>query len=182
MVTVSLLRAVNLADRNCVRREALRGVYESLGLEGVRSHVQSGNVVFRTAARDLTRVGRDIEGAIERAFGFRPAVILRSLPEWRETVRANPFESRAETDPAKLAVLFLADRAGAAALARLRQLQIAPEELVACPREIYIYYPNGMGRSKLTGALLERTLGTRATARNWNTVTRLLAMAEGMEE
>jgi len=177
-VVVSLLHKVNVGGRNLLSMQALRAVYESLGFEDVRSYVQSGNLVFRIRARDSSRLGVLIENAIEQSFGMRPTVVLRTASEMRDVVRANPFADRPGMEPAKLAVMFLAGEPGEDTRGRLRQLKTEPEELIAGRRELYIYYPDGMGRSKLTGTVFERILGVRMTGRNWNSVTKLLETAE----
>src|SRR5215472_10120780 len=107
-VVISLLRGVNLGGRNKVKMEALRGLYESLGMQNVQTHIQSGNVVFRTKERDLARLSRLIEGGIEKKFGFRTDVILRTPAELREVIARNPFAQRPAVDPSRLLVTFLA--------------------------------------------------------------------------
>jgi uncharacterized protein (DUF1697 family) len=159
----------------------LKALYESLGLSGVETLIQSGNVVFRTAERNADRVAERIEGAIEERFGFRPPVVVRTAAELRSAVERNPFAGRNGIEPSKLAVNFLARAAEAAAHERLRALPEAPEEVVLDGRELYIYFPNGMARPKLSAAQLDKAVGVAMTARNWNTVGKLLEMAERLE-
>ncbi len=178
---VSMLRGVNLGGHQKIQMRALRELYESLGLRDVESYVQSGNVVFRTAKRDLAGLGGKIEDGIERSFGFRPDVILRTTAELRDAVARNPFAERKDVEPSKLLVLFLASDPGAEAREKVRAIEAAPEEVRMDAREFYIYFPNGMARPRLPMARLERTLKTPATGRNWNTVRNLLEMAEARE-
>ena len=182
MVMVSLLRGVNLGAHHRIGMEPLRAVYEGLGLRDVRTLLQSGNVLFRSAARDPDRLAARIEKAFEAKFGFRSAVFLRDVSEMREVVAANPFSERTGLEPARLAVIFLAAACDAAARARLAALTGIPEELHAGTRELYVYYTAGMARPVLTGAMLDKALGKiPTTSRNWNTVIKLLALAEEME-
>lgn len=182
MVVISLLRGVNIGGHHLVRMETLRGVYEALGLRDVRTLLQSGNILFRGTARDLGRLAVRIEDAIEAEFGFRAAVFLRDIPRMRQVVAANPFSQRPGLDPAKLAVTFLAAPCDDAARARLAAIAGVAEELHAAASELYTYYPNGMGRPQLTAAMLDKALGRiPTTSRNWNTVVKLLALAEEME-
>jgi uncharacterized protein (DUF1697 family) len=176
-VIISLLRAVNVGGHNQIKMEALGALYESLGLLDVRTYVQSGNVVFRTE-RGLERLSGRIESGIEASFGFRPNVMIRTCAELREVVARNPFAARQDIEPGKLHVNFLLSDPGAAARKKALSIQVGPEELRAEGRELYIYFPNGAGRSKLSTALLEKTLGTPGTSRNWNTVRKLLEMGE----
>lgn len=177
-VIVAMLRAVNLAGHRRIKMDALRAVCESLGLKGAQTCLQSGNVVFRSDARDLVKLSKKIEGAIEREFGFRSEVILRTTAEMREVIARNPFAGRPEIHPGKLLVTFLARDP---AREQVRNIKTNGEELRLDGRELYIYFPNGAGRSKVSAAAIERALKTPGTARNWNTVRKLLAMAEKLE-
>src|SRR6266576_1851648 len=114
-----------------------------------------------------------------RRFGFRPGVILRTSSDLRDVIKKNPFAHR-DLDPSKLLVTFLATDPAPDAREALLRIKPVPEELRIAGRELYIYFPNGIGRSKLP-PLLDRILKNSGTARNWNTVTRLLAMAEKLE-
>src|SRR5437870_4010669 len=109
-VIVSMLRAVNVGGHNKIKMDALRALYDSLKLRDPQSYVQSGNVVFRTGERDMARLAKRIEDAIERTFEFRPRVILRTTAELRETIARNPFAKRDEIHPGKLLVMFLASQ------------------------------------------------------------------------
>ena len=175
---ISLLRAVNVAGHNMVAMPALRELYQSLALRDAQTYLQSGNVVFRSDAKDLARLRKRIEDAIERSFGFRTSVVLRSAPELKDVIRRNPFAKRTGIEPNRLLVSFLADEPPAESREKIALVKVGPEELRLDGRELYIYYAAGFGKSKLTPALLERTLKVPGTARNWNTVTKLLELAE----
>jgi uncharacterized protein (DUF1697 family) len=180
-VIISMLRGVNVGGHNKIKMEALRALYESLKLRDAQTYVQSGNVIFRTDERDMARLAKRIEDGIERKFGFRPDVILRTTAEIRDVVARNPFAKRRGIEPSKLLVSFLASHPGAEAREKVLQLQCDPAELQIDDREVYIYFPNGIGRSKLSLARLEKTLKVPGTGRNWNSVTKMLDMAERLE-
>ena len=180
-VLVSMLRGINMGPHHRIRMESLRQLYEDLGLRDVASYLQSGNVVFRTAGRNPGRIGAQIENAIEATFGFHSDVLLRTTAELRAVIAANPFADRAGIEPAKLAVTFLAAAPAAEASEKLLSVRIAPEELYIRGREIFIYFPNGMARPKLPLGLIDRTVKMPNTGRNWNTVNKLLEMAEKLE-
>lgn len=163
-----------------VRMDALRSMHEALGLADVKTYIQSGNVVFRTKLKDPAAIGRKIEDAVEKSHGFRPAVVIRTAPELRDVIARNPFAGRSGIEPNKLVVSFLTARPDAAAAERLHAVKADPEELHLVDRELYIYFPEGMGRSKLV-PMLDRTFKIPGTARNWNTVLKLLTMAEELE-
>jgi uncharacterized protein (DUF1697 family) len=179
-VFISMLRGVNVGGHHKIKMEALRALYESLGLQDAQSHIQSGNVIFR-ANGNVVRLAKLLEDGIERDFGFRPRVIVRTTSELREAIARNPFAERPDIDPSRLLVTFFAGDPGAEAREKVLAMATDPEELRIEGREMYVYYPNGMARPNLPSALIERTLKVPGTGRNWNTVMKLLAIAEKME-
>jgi uncharacterized protein (DUF1697 family) len=176
-----MLRGVNLGAHNRIKMEALRAFYESLGLLDVQTYVQSGNLVFRTEERNLAALGKSIEDGIERGFGFRTGAVLRTTSELRDAIAKNPFAARRNIDPSKLLVTFLSAAPDAESRGNALAIKTFPEELRIDGREVYIYFPNGMARPKMSWPRIERALKTWGTGRNWNTVTKLLEMAEGLE-
>lgn len=180
-VIISLLRGVNVGGRT-ISMEGLRALYESLGFTGVQSYVQSGNLVFRTKDRDLPKLAQRLEDAIEGMAGFRPPVALRVTADLRAVVACNPFAGRDDVPPNRLQVHFLVGDPTVDAAARIAAAAAGfPEELHLLGRELFVNYANGVGESKLTPARIDKALGTPSTARNWNTVTKLLALAEKLE-
>jgi uncharacterized protein (DUF1697 family) len=180
-VFVSLLRGINVGGRTLIRMDRLRAVYESLGLAAVRTHLQSGNAVFREEGTDTAQLKVKLEDAIEGSVGFRPAVLVRTAAELAQAVARNPFPQQGEADPSHLLVMFLAETPDAAASHRLAEAMFGREAFRLSGRELYLHYPDGIGRSKLTNAVIEKRLETVGTARNWNTVTKLLEMTEALE-
>ena len=180
-VVISLLRGVNLAAHNRIKMDALCSIYTSLKLEGPRTYVQSGNVIFKTKEPNLKSLAATIQRALERKAGVRCEVILRTPEEWRSAIARSPFAGRRELNPASLLVDFLVSEPSAEAWAKVLALKPDPEEMHLIGRELHIYYPKGMGKSKLQWASLEKKLGVTGTARNWNSVLRILALAEEME-
>jgi uncharacterized protein (DUF1697 family) len=117
---------------------------------------------------------------METSFGFRPAVLIRSASELRKVIAKNPFAGRAEMDPRKLLVVFMNTAPTREARDKVLAMRCDPEEIRMHGRELYIYYPDGMARPKIPLARLEKTLQCSSTGRNWNTVNKLLAMAEAL--
>src|SRR6266851_4611150 len=180
-VIISMLRGINVGGHNKIKMDALRALYESLKLQDAQTHVQSGNVIFRSDERDIARLTKRIEEGIERKFGFRPSVILRTVAEMKDVIARNPFAKRRGIEPGKLLVSFLASDPGEEGREKVRQMKCDPEEMRIERRELYIYFPNGMGRSKLPWAGMDKMLKTPGTGRNWNSVTKMLEMAERLE-
>ncbi len=182
VVTIAMLRGVNVGGHNKIKMEALRDLCGSLQMHGARTLIQSGNVVFRTDETDASNVGNRFEDAIEKNFGFRPAVILRTRSELIEVLARNPFAARDNIEPSRLLISFLEHDPSPEICDQVRAKNVAPEELHITGREMYTYFPNGMARPKIPMAAIEKALKVPVTARNWNTVMKLAAMAEELEE
>jgi uncharacterized protein (DUF1697 family) len=183
-VLISMLRGVNLGGHNKIKMDALRALYESLKFEDPRTFIQSGNVIFRTKFRkeeSTATLAKKIQNAIERTFGFRPEVILRTPEELRSAIAATPFPAHRNLHPSKVLVTFLTAQPPAAAHTTLLNLKGYPEEVHLKGRELYIYFPNGAGQTKLPWSKVEKLVQVNGTARNWNSVTKMLAIAEEME-
>ncbi len=180
-VFISMLRGVNVGGHNRIKMDALRELYESLKLRDPQTYVQSGNVVFKTKERDAGLLAAHIENGIERSFGFRPAVVVRTASDLRKVIARNPFATRTGIDPSKLLVTFLANDPEPEGRDKILKIKADPDELRIDGREVYTYFPDGMARPKVPWALIEKTLKTSGTGRNWNSVMKLLEIAEKLE-
>jgi len=180
-VFISMLRGVNVVGRNKIKMDDLRMVYESLNLESPRTYIQSGNVIFRTSRKNSVGLTRKIQSAIESSFGFRPEVILRTPDEMRRAIAAIPFAASRQLDPSKVLVTFLVGEPGPDAHASLLGLKGYREEVHLKGRELYIYFPDGVGNAKLPWSKVEKLVKVNGTARNRNSVTKILAIAEEIE-
>jgi uncharacterized protein (DUF1697 family) len=180
-VVIAMLRGVNLAGYQKLRMEALRTLCTGLGLRDVQTYIQSGNVVFREEIGDHGALAGKLEDGIQRKFGFRPDVIVRTTSELRKVISNNPFAGRPEVAPNRLLVVFLASAPARQAREQILSMPCEPEEMHFKGRELYVFYPHGMARPKIPMTRIEKLLKTSSTGRNWNTVNKLLAMAEALE-
>ncbi len=179
-VYISMLRGVNVGGSSVIKSDALRSAFESLGLRDVRTLLASGNAVFRTRLKDRDALARRITQELERRFDLKIEVFVRALEEIRMLIERGP-ELAPQMDPSKLLVMFLAGVPDARTQAALLKQHSGPEMIEIRGPEVYLYYPNGVGRSKLSGAVLENRLKTSGTARNWNTLRKLLDAAQTLE-
>ncbi len=170
---VALLRGINVSGQKPVPMQRLREVFEGLKCLDVKTHVQSGNVVFRRVADGLPV--QKIEKAIEEEFGFPVTVILRTEKEWRAVAKANPFKEKT-AEASALYVTFLVEKPGAAVLKSLMPPAASPDQFCVHGREIYLHCPGGYGKTKLSNTFFERKLSVSATTRNWKTITALTAL------
>jgi uncharacterized protein (DUF1697 family) len=165
---VALLRAVNVAGHGKLAMSELRVLCEGLGLTEVATLLQSGNVVF-SSSKSSGALEKLLQAAALQELDLNTDFFVRSAGEWAEIVAANPFVEAAKRDPGHLVVMALKEAPDNAAVSRLRSAIKGRESVRAVGKQLYITYPDGIGRSKLTNAAIEKALGTRGTARNWNT-------------
>jgi uncharacterized protein (DUF1697 family) len=175
---VALLRGINLGRSKRIAMADLRALVEALGYEDVRTHLQSGNVVYK-APVPPAQAGNAIEGALGSKLGMDVRVLVRTDKDLASVVDRNPLADVA-TDPTRLLVTFLSGKPDPKRLRALDPGDFEPDVFRAGDREIYVWCPNGVGKTMLGHAFWERYLGLTATARNWNTVTKLLALADAV--
>jgi uncharacterized protein (DUF1697 family) len=173
---IALLRAVNLGAHNKVKMADLLGFFSRLGFEAPRTLLQSGNAVFRGASRATAGLESLLEEEAARQLDLRTDFFVRTADEWRRIVARNPFPDEATRDPGHLLVLCTRAAPAAGAVKELQAAITGPELVRAEGRQTYLVYPDGVGRSRMTTALIERKLRTRGTGRNWNTVLKLDAL------
>jgi uncharacterized protein (DUF1697 family) len=179
-VFVSMLRAVNVGGHGQIKMNALKDAYIALGLGDVRTLLQSGNVVFSSRLKDRAALAKRITQEIERRFDTRVEVVIRTLDEVRTIVQRGPVLSP-RADRSKLLVMFLAGVPDAQGAAELMKQHKGPEMIEIRGPEIYLYYPEGVGRSKLSTAFIENKLKAAGTARNWNTLSKLVEAGDAIE-
>ncbi len=171
---MELLRGVNVGGKNNLPMRDLAALFEAAGCQNVRTFIQSGNVIFAASPKVSERLAAVIAEGISERFGYRTPVILRTAEQLRDAVSNNPFPSREEN----LHVMFLKNRPTPEQVAALDPNRSAPDAFIVRGGEIYLHLPNGAGLSKLTNAWFDSKLTTISTARNWRTVTKLLALME----
>jgi uncharacterized protein (DUF1697 family) len=176
MTHVALLRGINVGGKNILPMKDLAQMFADAGCSNVCTYIQSGNVIFEKAS-GAQKVAEAIAANIEKRFGFRIPLILRTSDQLRRTIRDNPFLV-AGTDQKALHVYFLANPPNARVIAGLDPARSAPDAFQVRGQEIYLHLPNGMGRTKLTNAYFDSKLSTICTARNWATVLKLAAMMD----
>lgn len=174
---VALLRGVNVGGNNRVPMAHLRELMGELGYEGVRTHLQSGNAVFSASATTPERAAQEIEGQLAQRLGLNVRVLVRTGEELARVVDANPLPE-ATSEPARLLVNFLSAAPDPDRLRALVPADFEPDVFGVGEREIYVWCPEGVRATKLSYAFWEKRLGVVATARNWNTVTKLRELVE----
>ena len=175
---VALLRGVNVGGRNKLPMRELAAMFVEAGCEDVRTYIQSGNVVFRADPSVADGLTARITAAVAAGRGYQIPVAIRTAADLAGVVHGNPFLA-AGADPSKLHVGFLAETPDPARVATLDPDRSPPDAFEVRGSEVYLHFPNGVARSKLTNVYFDRTLGTVSTVRNWRTVCKLQEMAGG---
>jgi uncharacterized protein (DUF1697 family) len=172
---IALLRGINVGGHNKLPMKDLRTALEEAGFDAVQTYIQSGNIVCTSHLRSAAGVGEKIGAVIEKEFFFRPQVFVLNADRFESLVAANPFPD-AVADPSRLHVFFLDAEPGVSNLEKLRTLQGPREAFEVIDKALYLYAPDGIGRSKLA-ASIDRSLRVGVTARNWRTVEKLRQLA-----
>ena len=174
---VALLRGINVGGHNKVPMQTLRELLGRIGGTAARTHLQSGNAVFTHEETDTDRLAAGLEQAIADELGLSITCMVRTGADLRRVVEANPYPMQG-VNGSRFLVVFLSGPAPVDMLAAIDQSAYAPDTLRPGEREIYAHFPDSIRDSKLAALLSDRRLGMSATARNWNTVTKLLELAE----
>ena len=180
---IALLRGINVGGHKPVAMSDLRALLEELGFSDARTLLQTGNLVFAGGAgsggaRSGGALERLLETEAAKRLDLQTTFLVRTASEWQAVIAKNPFGEEAKSDPSHLVVAYLKDAPQASAVRSLQAAIRGPEIVRAQGKQLYIVYPAGIGRSKFTNKLIEDTLETRATGRNWNTVLKIAALAE----
>jgi uncharacterized protein (DUF1697 family) len=180
-IYISILRGINVGGSKKILMKDLEELYVELGFADVRTYIQSGNVLFRSA-KDIPdkEIAGLIKQAISRKFGFDVPVIIRSLDEMEKAIQDNPFVKDKTIEGNKLHVTFLSDPPDTSAIAPVSKLEFAPDKFIISGREIYLHCPFSYGETKLSNSFFESKLKVTATTRNWNTINKLIEMARGL--
>jgi uncharacterized protein (DUF1697 family) len=175
---VALVRGINVGGKAMVAMADLQAFFEADGFSEVKTLLQSGNVVFKAKAASAAALEKQLEKAAEKTFGRALDFFVRDGAAWSAVVKGNPFQREAQEDPSHLLVLFLKDQLTKASVAALQAAIVGREYVRAGDRCLYLVYPDGIGESKLTNAVMDRKLGMSGTGRNWNTVIKLAGLVE----
>lgn len=177
---IALLRGINVGGNNKLPMRELVTVLEGLGLQHVKTYIQSGNVIFQRARADRAVLSAEISAAIGQSHGFAPAILLVSMEELQQAMRANPFPE-GEGEPKSLHLFFMDAVPANPDLDALAALKADSERFALIDNVFYLHTPDGIGRSKLAEKF-GKGWKVAITARNWRTVSQLMAMAKEMTE
>lgn len=174
---ISLLRGINVSGQKKILMAELKSLYESLGFKNVQTYVQSGNVVFENEEQDAETLRKSIETKIEANYGFSVPVLISTRDDFLRLIESKHFRKERSENPTRVMVTFLFDYPEQTRLIELSIPENDTCEFVIADQEIFLFCPDGYGRSKLSNNFFEKKLDVIATTRNWKTVNALYKMA-----
>jgi uncharacterized protein (DUF1697 family) len=175
---ISFLRGINMTGHNIIQMADLKVLYQMLGFEDVETYIQSGNVIFRSSKNiEKSDISLMIEEAITLKYNYRVPVMIKTVAELHSLLSVNPFLNEESFDPAKMAVIFVREELSRQRIEKVSNLDYPPDKFRIVGNEIFIWCPNGFGRSKIYTGFFEKKMGINGTGRNWKTITTLLDIA-----
>lgn len=175
---ISILRGINVSGQKLIKMDALRQSYENLGFHSVTTYVQSGNVVFTGNKAKPDELAQTITRQIEKDFGFDVPVIVLTIDSLKQIIGGNPFLKDKDKDTTFLHVTFLSSKPQKIDIKTIEEKKLSGEEISISENAVFLYCPNGYGKSKLSNSFLEAKLKVGATTRNWKTTNELLKIAQ----
>ena len=173
-IYISMLRGINVGRNKKIKMKELKVLYESLNFKNVKTYIQSGNVVFKFEDLPPSKLREKIENKIKEVFGFDVMVFIRTKNEFRNIINDNPFSKE---DPKQLHVTFLSDTPFEMPFKEIDLKKDEAEKFSIIAKEVYLFLPNGYGRTKLSTGFFQKKLKVSATNRNWRTVNKLYDIA-----
>jgi uncharacterized protein (DUF1697 family) len=177
---ISLLRGINVSGQKKIKMVDLKALYETLGFTDVLTYIQSGNVIFNSEINDKFELIAKLEEAVQTRYGFHVPVQICTLNDLNDVLSKLPFKGlNVDEDGAKVYISFLSEKPATEKVPVLQTYVVEPEKLIVNDQTVYLYCPNGYGRTKLSNTFIEKKLGVAATTRNLRTARKLsdLAMA-----
>lgn len=171
---ISLLRGINVSGKNKIKMEDLRALYEFLGFTDVKSYIQSGNVIFKAPRGSNLKLSTRISDGIKEKFGFDIPVLVKTEEELENIIKNLPFEVPDEDKDKRLFVTFLSEEPKEFPKAVIEKAKAPGDKIRLVGTEIYLYTPDGYGKSKLSNNFLEKKLDVVATSRGWRSVNEIL--------
>ena len=173
-----MLRGINVSGQKKIKMDELKSLYESLNFNNVQTYIQSGNVIFKSENTDSEKLEKLIGEKINQSFGYSVVVFVKTVNEIQQTINQNPFLNKSKEDITKLCVTFLSSIPDESLIKNLENFKSDSEDFNLIGNEIYLYYPDGYGRTKLSNNFFENKLKVSATTRNWRTVNKLFEIAK----
>ncbi|MCX6151140.1 MAG: DUF1697 domain-containing protein [Ignavibacteriales bacterium] len=175
---ISILRGINVSGQKMIKMDALRKIYENINFKNIQTYIQSGNVIFQYKKAVNFELETKITDKIFEEFGFEVPVMVKELYELLFILMNNPFVNKRNEDITKLHVTFLSQEPEQVNIDKLKDGNYGSDEYIIIGKTVYLFCPNGYGKTKLTNTFFENKLKTVATTRNWKTINELVNIAQ----
>lgn len=172
---ICLLRGINVSGKNIIPMAKLKEAFEQSGFQQVRTYIQSGNIIFASTPKNAGKIELEIENLILSNFDLRIKSMVLALADFKKILELNPFKKEAESDPSKMILTFLERIPGSEDLQKIPAS--GKDQWQSIDRCVYLFCPDGYGKTKLTHSVFESKLKLKATARNWKTCEQLVLLA-----
>ena len=177
-IYISLLRGINVSGQKTIKMDALKKIYEELNFRNVQTYIQSGNVIFQDSDSDCIDLEQKISNRIKGYFGFNIPVIVLNIERLKALIKNNPYIAEGSKEISHLYVTILTSHSEGPDIQGISQNNSSEDEFTLTDEAVYLYCPNGYGKTKLTNTFFEKKLKVSATTRNWKTTLELLNIAE----
>lgn len=177
---ISLLRGINVNGQKLIKMDALKKACTEIGLENVRTYIQSGNLIFESPSENSISISESISRKIHEDFGFDVPVITITKKELEQVIAANPFSKKSSMDSTFFHVAFLSEAPSSQSIESLQEIEVKADEFAFIGKAMYLYCPDGYSNSRLTNGFLEARLKVTATTRNWKTTNELFRIVSGI--
>jgi uncharacterized protein (DUF1697 family) len=177
---IAILRGINVSGKNMIKMPELQTLFEGLGFNKVKTYIQSGNVIFKAAAKNSCEIEKLIEEKIFEKFSLKVPVLVKTKDEVEKVLQNNPFVKATNVDGSKLHATFLSKEPEQANVDKISKDQYLPDEFILKGSAVYLHCPNGYGNTKLNNNFFESKLKVTATTRNWKTVNELVNIANSL--
>lgn len=175
---ISLLRGINVSGQKLIKMDALRLMFTDLGFNSIQTYIQSGNVIFQNEETESKKIEKRIADKINERFGFIVPVMVKELADLSAVLKNNPFVINRNEDVTKLHVTLISHLPKQEEIDKIKSDQYLPDEFILTDKTIYLFCPNGYGKTKLTNTFFENKFKVVATTRNWKTLNELFNIAE----
>ena len=179
---ISILRGINVGGHKKIKMADLKALYLSIGLTEVVTYIQSGNVIFNTPSLNQDEISTLIADAIKEKYSFDVPVMIRTANAWESIIQKYPFSVNTLKNLTTVLVTLLSDKPTEASVKTLMEYVNTPDYLVIDEKNIYLYTPNGYGKTKLSNNFIEKKLKVKATTRNWKSILKLYELSRGEKD
>ncbi|MBC7475689.1 MAG: DUF1697 domain-containing protein [Candidatus Sericytochromatia bacterium] len=174
----ALLRGINVSGHNKIKMSDLSLLFESLDFKGIKTYIQSGNVIFQGENLNHQELEKKISDKIFEVFSFKVSIIIKTVEQLKNIIQNNPFIKDKNEDINNLYLTFLSDKPDNDHLDRIKSLNYGSDEFIVSDQVIYLFCSNGYGKTKLTNNFFESKLKLIATTRNWKTINTLISIID----